>query len=116
MTVLDDLSHRVSNVVANKDRDDIYAAAKPTAVLAVFIACSDMPLSVIQSGVGKRYIKEAGMTAGNAASLQDVSRVCDWLDQDAATWIDEMKRARDGGDAEYQLLPNNDKHNKYCTL
>lgn len=104
------------DLLTNKDSDEYYAAAKATALLAMSIAFRRMPLSLIPGGVVKRYIKEAGMTAGNAASLQDVSRVCDWLDQDAATWIDEMKRARDGGDAEYQLLPNNDKHNKYCTL
>ena len=35
---------------------------------------------------------------------------------DAATWIDEMKRARDGSMIDYELLPKNDRRNKYCRL
>ena len=59
---------------------------------------------------------ENGMGESEPASLEDVNRVSQWLADDAAVWIDEMKRARDGASPEYDLLPKNDKRNKYCRL
>ena len=38
------------------------------------------------------------------------------MNDDAMVWIDEMKKARDGGAVTYNLLPENDKHNKYMRL
>ena len=56
------------------------------------------------------------MGESKPVSLEDVNRVSQWLADDAATWIDEMKRARDGDSPEYDLLPKNDRRNKYCRL
>lgn len=56
------------------------------------------------------------MNASEPASLDDVERVAGWMADDAATWIDEMKRARDGSMTDYELLPKNDRRNKYCRL
>jgi hypothetical protein len=50
------------------------------------------------------------------ASIEDIKLLSEWMNDDAMVWIDEMKKARDGGAVTYNLLPENDKHNKYMRL
>ena len=75
-----------------------------------------LSLGAIPGGVIRRFVAESGMNASEPASLDDVERVAGWMADDAATWIDEMKRARDGSMIDYELLPKNDRRNKYCRL
>ena len=80
------------------------------------MALRRLSLGVIPGGIIRRFVAESGMSESEPASLRDVERVAGWMSDDAATWIDEMKRARDGSLAEFDLLPKNDPHNKYCRL
>lgn len=98
------------------ETDVHFAACKAVALLAMGMALRRLSLSVIPSGVIRRFISENGMGGSEVVSLEDVNRVSQWMADDAAVWVDEMKRARDGGIPEYALLPNNDVRNKYCRL
>lgn len=80
------------------------------------MALRRLSLSVIPGGIVRKFMAESGMGKSEPALLEDVNRVSQWLADDAAVWIDEMKRARDGNIPEYDLLPKNDKRNKYCRL
>lgn len=98
------------------ETDAHFAACKAVALLAMSMALRRLSLSLIPGGVLRKFMTENGMGESEPASLKDVERVAGWMADDAATWVDEMKRARDGGQAEYELLPKNDKRNKYCRL
>ena len=80
------------------------------------MALRRLSLGVIPGGVIRRFMTENGMGESEPASLGDVERVAGWMADDATTWVNEMKLARDGGPAEYELLPKNDRRNKYCRL
>lgn len=98
------------------ETDAHFAACKAVALLAMSMALRRLSLSLIPGGVLRKFMTENGMGESEPASLKDVDRVAGWMADDAATWVDEMKRARDGGLTEYELLPKNDKRNKYCRL
>lgn len=98
------------------ETDAHFAACKAVALLAMSMALRRLSLGVIPGGIIRRFVAESGMSESEPASLRDVERVAGWMSDDAATWIDEMKRARDGSLAEFDLLPKNDTHNKYCRL
>lgn len=93
-----------------------FAACKAVALLAMSMALRRLSLSAIPGGVIRRFMTENGMGESEPASLKDVERVAGWMADDATTWVNEMKLARDGGSAEYELLPKNDRRNKYCRL
>lgn len=98
------------------ESDAHYAACMAVALLAMGTALRRLPLRVFPCGVVRGYMAKSGMNDSQPANMDDIIRVAEWMQDDAATWIDEMKRARDGGDVEYDLLPKNDKRNKYCRL
>ena len=98
------------------ETDAHFAACKAAALLAMSMALRRLSLGAIPGGVIRRFVVESGMNASEPASLDDVERVAGWMADDAATWIDEMKRARDGSMIDYELLPKNDRRNKYCRL
>lgn len=98
------------------ETDAHFAACKAVALLAMSMALRRLSLGVIPGGIIRRFVAESGMSESEPASLRDVERVAGWMSDDAATWIDEMKRARDGSLAEFDLLPKNDSRNKYCRL
>lgn len=106
-------------LLAEKDvpeTDAHFAASKAVALLAMSMALRRLSLSVIPGGIIRKFMAESGMGESKPVSLEDVNRVSQWLADDAATWIDEMKRARDGESPEYDVLPKNDRRNKYCRL
>lgn len=106
-------------LLAEKDvpeTDAHFAASKAVVLLAMSMALRRLSLSVIPGGIIRKFMAESGMGESKPVSLEDVNRVSQWLADDAATWIDEMKRARDGDSPEYDLLPKNDRRNKYCRL
>lgn len=99
------------------ESDAHFAACKAVALLAMGMALRRLPLGIIPGGVVRRFLAESGMTKSEPASLDDVERVSEWLMADAAVWVEEMKRARDGGEVpEFDLLPKNSSRNKYCRL
>lgn len=98
------------------ETDAHFAACKAVALLAMSMALRRLSLSVIPGGVIRRFMTENGIGESEPASLKDVERVAGWMADDATTWMNEMKLARDGGSAEYELLPKNDRRNKYCRL
>lgn len=98
------------------ETDAHFATCKAVALLAMSMALRRLSLGAIPGGVIRRFVAESGMNASEPASLDDVERVAGWMADDAATWIDEMKRARDGSMIDYELLPKNDRRNKYCRL
>lgn len=98
------------------ETDAHFAACKAVALLAMSMALRRLSLNVIPGGVIRRFVAESGMNESEPASLNDVERVARWMADDASTWIYEMKRARDGSPADYELLPKNDGRNKYCRL
>lgn len=98
------------------ETDAHFAACKAVALLAMSMALRRLSLGVIPGGVIRRFMTENGMGESEPASLGDVERVAGWMSDDATTWVNEMKLARDGEPAEYELLPKNDRRNKYCRL
>lgn len=98
------------------ETDAHFAACKAVALLAMSMALRRLSLSAIPNGVIRKFMTENGMGKSEPASLKDVERVAGWMADDAATWVNEMKLARDGGPVHYELLPKNDRRNKYCRL
>ena len=98
------------------ESDVHYAACMAVALLALSITLRRTPLSLIPGGVVRGYLSRNGMTNTQPASLQDVDKVASWMSEDAADWVAKMQRARDGGEANYTLMPSNDPRNKYCRL
>lgn len=98
------------------ESDAHYAACMAVSLLAMSTALRRLPLHLIPGGVVRQFMSKNGMGDSHPASLADVEKVSTWLSQDAAYWIDEMKKARDGGQLDYSLLPKNDPRNKYCRL
>ena len=98
------------------ETDAHFAACKAVALLAMSMALRRLSLSVIPGGIVRKFMAESGMGKSEPVLLEDVNRVSQWLVDDAAVWIDVMTRARDGSIPEYDLLPKNDKRNKYCRL
>lgn len=93
-----------------------FAACKATALLSMSLALLRMPLQLIPGGVVRNYMSENGMRESLPASVDDVNRLASWLQQDATDWIVQMKDLRDGNTGDISLLPENDRHNKYCLL
>ena len=93
-----------------------FAACKATALLSMSLAMLRMPLQLIPGGVVRNYMSENGMRESLPASIDDVKRLASWLQQDATDWIAQMKDLRDGNTGDISLLPENDRHNKYCLL
>lgn len=93
-----------------------YAACKAAALMAMSMALKRMQLNVIPSGVIRAYVAESGAMESEPAGFEDIRLLAEWMTDDAMTWIDEMKKARDGGGIIPQILPNNDPHNKFCRL
>lgn len=93
-----------------------YAAAMATCLLAVATALCRLPLHLLPGAVVRGYLAESGMRQSEPATLDDVQRAADWMRADAARWIDQMKRARDGTVPDYELLPRNHPRNKFCRL
>lgn len=100
----------------SSETDAHFAACKAVALLAMSMALRRLSLSAIPNGVIRKFMTENGMGESEPASLKDVERVAGWMADDAATWVNEMKLARDGGPVHYELLPKNDRRNKYCRL
>lgn len=93
-----------------------FAACKAVALLAMSIALRRMQLKIIPAGVIRGYVSASGAMNSEPASIGDIKLLSEWMNDDAMIWIDEMKKARDGGTVTYNLLPENDKHNKYIRL
>lgn len=93
-----------------------YAACMATALLAMSIALRRLPLKVMPAGVIRGYMAENGMRNSQTASYDEIIKSADWMREDAASWINQMKQLRDGVASSYDLLPKNDRRNKYCSL
>lgn len=93
-----------------------YAACKATVLLAMSMALMRMQLRIVPTGIIRAYVAESGAMESEPANMEDIKMLADWMKDDAMTWLDEMKKARDGSVTEYALLPENDKRNKYCRL
>lgn len=103
------LKHEESNEVH-------FAACKAVTLLGMSIALRRMQLKIIPAGVIRGYVSASGAMDSDPASIEDIKLLSEWMKDDAMVWIDEMKKARDGGPVTYNLLPENDKHNKYMRL
>lgn len=93
-----------------------YAACKATVLLAMSIALTRMQLRIVPTGIIRAYVAESGAMDSDPANMEDIKMLAGWMRDDAMTWLDEMKKARDGSVTEYPMLPENDKRNKYCRL
>lgn len=93
-----------------------YAASMAVCLLAMSTALRRLPLRLFPMGVVQGYLAENGMKSSRAPSMDDVARTAAWMAGDGERWLDEMKRARDGSTPDYELLPRNHPHNKYCRL
>nr|DAL01316.1 MAG TPA: hypothetical protein [Caudoviricetes sp.] len=93
-----------------------FAACKAVTLLGMSIALRRMQLKIIPAGVIRGYVSASGAMNSDPASIEDIKLLSEWMKDDAMVWIDEMKKARDGGPVTYNLLPENDKHNKYMRL
>lgn len=93
-----------------------HAACMAVCLLAMQAALCRLPLRLLPFGVVKGYLAESGMRGSEPASLDDVRRAADWMQADAARWIERMKRARDNSAPDYELMPRNHPRNKWCRL
>ena len=98
------------------ESDVHYAACMAVALFAMAAALRRLPLRIFPSGVIRGYMAKNGMADSRIADTDDIVRVAEWMEDDAAVWLDEMKRVRDGIIPVYDLLPKNDERNKYCRL
>lgn len=98
------------------ESDVHYAACMVVALFAMAAALRRLPLRIFPSGVIRGYMAKNGMADSRIADTDDIVRVAEWMEDDAAVWLDEMKRVRDGIIPVYDLLPKNDERNKYCRL
>lgn len=98
------------------ESDVDYAACMAVALFAMAAALRRLPLRIFPSGVIRGYMAKNGMADSRIADTDDIVRVAEWMEDDAAVWLDEMKRVRDGIIPVYDLLPKNDERNKYCRL
>lgn len=106
-----------SLLTAERGVDEVrYAACVATALLAMSIALHRLPLKLIPSGVIRGYMAENGMSKSQPATYEEIIRSADWMREDAAMWINQMKQLRDGEAPNYDLVPNNNPRNKYCSL
>ena len=85
-------------------------------LFAMAAALRRLPLRIFPSGVIRGYMAKNGMADSRIADTDDIVRVAEWMEDDAAVWLDEMKRVRDGIIPVYDLIPKNDERNKYCRL
>jgi hypothetical protein len=93
-----------------------YAARRAVALLSLSAALRQVPLQLIPGGVVRRLLAGGGIRT-QAPSLDDIERVARWMERDARRWVEQMKRARDGGrEPSYELLPKNDRRNKFCRV
>ena len=108
------------SALLTEDNDDEtvahYAACKAVALLAMSTALRRNQLQLIPAGVIRTYVAESGAMNSTPATLADIRLLAEWMADDAATWIDEMKRARDGATVERNIMPNNDPRNKFMRL
>lgn len=108
------------SALLTEDSDDEtaahYAACKAVALLAMSTALRRNQLQLIPAGVIRTYVAESGAMNSTPATLADIRLLAEWMADDAATWIDEMKRARDGVTVERNIMPNNDPRNKFMRL
>ena len=100
----------------NENNEAHFAACKAVTLLGMSIALKRMQLKIIPAGVIRGYVSASGAMESDPASIEDIKLLSEWMNDDAMVWIDEMKKARDGGAVTYNLLPENDKHNKYMRL
>lgn len=106
-----------SLLTAERGVDEVrYAACVATALLAMSIALHRLPLKLIPSGVIRGYMAENGMSKSQPATYEEIIKSADWMREDAAMWINQMKQLRDGEAPNYDLVPNNNPRNKYCSL
>lgn len=106
-----------SLLTAERGVDEVrYAACVATALLAMSIALHRLPLKLIPSGVIRGYMAENGMSKSQPATYEEIIKSADWMREDAAMWINQMKQLRDGDAPNYDLVPNNNPRNKYCSL
>lgn len=106
-----------SDLLALGDDDKAhYAACKATALLAISYALKRNQFKLITPGVLRSYISTNGAMSSEPATLEDIKIIAEWMYDDGMMWLDEMKKARNGGNVERPLMPENDKKNKYMRL
>ncbi|KAA6325153.1 hypothetical protein EZS27_025599 [termite gut metagenome] len=77
--------------------DARFAACKATCLFAMSLALERLQLSIIPGGVIRRYLGENGAAKSSPARLNDIKQVATWMSEDAKTWLNEMKQAKNGG-------------------
>ena len=96
------------------ESDCHFAACKATALFAMAAALHRMPLSLIPVGVVREYAATNGSRTSSPATIGEIRTVCDWLEADGMKWVGLMKDYRDGDTGEHvQIIPTNNKHNKF---
>lgn len=102
---------------SNDEESDVrFAACKSLALFSMSMALRRLPLSLIPGGVIKRYIGENGTMETKGATMRDIKIIADWMEDDARTWLDEMKKIRDNGGVVCRLIPENEPKNKFMQL
>lgn len=114
----DELLNAVSKENADNPLPDVYDyACAPLALYTISIALTRMPLSLIPQGVVTQYLGESGGMKSEAPSLKDVKIMSQWLADQAKSMVEDLKIfRRENHRKDYQLLPENDKNNKYMQL
>lgn len=100
--------------LTTKQKELLEYIRPPMALFAMAMAIRRLPLNLIPSGVIRNYTSASEtMSASEPATLEDVKTLASWLDDDARTMLDEMKRFRAGTAEDISLLPENSVDNKF---
>lgn len=85
-------------------------------LLAMSLAVRRMPLGLIPSGVVRNYgSRTLNPDASDAPPSAEISQISDWMSDDAEELL-ELAKATRNGSVTYQILPVNDRGNKFMRV
>jgi hypothetical protein len=104
----------VQNDKADSNDEYVYAA-NALVLYTMYLAFKRGMYSIIPQGVVQRNLQSDGMYKGESITYSMVNKYAESLHRDADKMLDKMKTVKNGNPV-YDLLPDNDKNNKYMIL
>lgn len=90
-------------------------AANALVLFTMYLSFHRGLYSIIPQGVIQKNLQSSGMYKGESISYGSVVKYAESLMREAKIVLDDMKVVKQGTQT-YELLPENDKHNKYMIL
>ena len=110
----DALLLKVQSGNADSEPEYVYAA-NALVLYTMYLAFKRGMYSIIPQGVVQRNLQSDGMYKGESITYSMVNKYAESLHRDADKMLDKMKTVKNGNPV-YDLLPDNDKNNKYMML